>query len=71
MKTQAAIEWAETVTALAEKLDITPGAISQWGEYPPDARQLQLQKISKGKLKAERGCRERLLAPRVMAKSVV
>jgi hypothetical protein len=61
MKTVEAIEFAGGEAALAERLGITAPAIYQWGEYPPDNRQLQLQKVTRGKLKAEPGCMERLL----------
>lgn len=61
MKTDAAIKHAGSVSKLADLLDITAGAISQWGDYPPDARQLQLERITVGALKAEPGCMERLL----------
>lgn len=61
MKTKAAIQHVGTTAALASMLRITPGAISQWGEYPPEKRQLQLERVTVGALKAEPGCLERLL----------
>jgi predicted transcriptional regulator len=66
MKTEEAIKYAGSVTELASLLGITAGAVSQWGDYPPDGRQLQLEQLSKktrNKLKAEPGCLERLLNP--------
>ena len=62
MKTQNAIEYAGTAVNLASLLGIkSTGAISQWGEYPPESRQLQIERITLGALKAEPGCMDRLL----------
>ena len=62
MKTQQAIEYAGTAVNLANLLGIkSTGAISQWGEYPPENRQLQLERITLGALKAEPGCMDRVL----------
>jgi hypothetical protein len=43
MKTQRAIELAGTPKALADLLDITPSAVSQWDEDVPQAREWQLR----------------------------
>lgn len=61
MKTTDAIVHFETATKLAGGIGVTVGAISQWGDYPPDRRQLQIERLTKGKLKAEPGCKERAL----------
>ena len=62
MKTQDAIKYAGTAVKLAKLLTIeSSGAISQWGEFPPANRQLQLERITLGALKAEPGCFDRLL----------
>jgi len=45
MKTEMAINLAGGTTALASLLGITPGAVSQWGEEIPDAREWQLRVI--------------------------
>lgn len=45
MKTETAIHLAGGTTALASLLGITPGAVSQWGEEIPDAREWQLRVI--------------------------
>lgn len=37
---------------LAEKLGVTPGAISQWREGIPKSRQFQIQILTNGALKA-------------------
>lgn len=61
MKTQEAISHAGSSAALAELIGVTPAAITQWGEYPPDGRQLQIEKLTRKALKAEPGCLDRLL----------
>lgn len=43
MKTTDAINLAGSASALAELLGITGGAVSQWGEFVPQARIWQLQ----------------------------
>ena len=43
MKTQHAIQLAGSAKALADLLEITGGAISQWGEDLPKGRCWQLQ----------------------------
>ena len=43
MKTQHAIELAGNAKALAELLEITPSAISQWDEDVPEPRVWQLR----------------------------
>jgi hypothetical protein len=55
MTTQEAIKHYKTQTLLAQALGIKQGSVSGWGEYPPALRQLQLQQITRGKLKAEPG----------------
>ena len=45
MKTKDAIELAGSAAVLSEMLEITPSAISQWGEDVPDARIWQLKVI--------------------------
>lgn len=53
MKTEQALKHFGSNTALTSILGLSSGAISQWGEYPPSFRQLQLEKLSDGTLKAE------------------
>ena len=43
MKTQQAIALAGTATKLASLLEITSGAVSQWGEDVPQGRVWQLR----------------------------
>lgn len=56
MTTQEAINYyGGTQQKLAAALGITQASVSEWGEYPPNLRQLQLERLSKGKLRAEPG----------------
>ena len=51
MKTNEAIDYFTSKRQLAFALDISPQAISGWGEYPPVLRQYQIQDITKEELK--------------------
>jgi len=53
MTTHEAISYYGTQQALADKLGISQSAVSMWGDYPPDARQMQLERITRGRLRAE------------------
>jgi transcriptional repressor of cell division inhibition gene dicB len=55
MTTYQAVRYYGTQMKLANALGIRQGSVSDWGEYPPALRQLQLQQITKGRLKAEPG----------------
>ena len=61
MKTRQAIEHYGSTSALAEALGVTPAAISQWGDYPPDGKQLLIERLSIGALKAESGALDRII----------
>lgn len=61
MKTSEAIEHYGTQTAVAAALGIDQSSVSEWKEYPPDRRQVQLEMLTGGKLKAEAGCMDRLI----------
>jgi len=61
MKTVEAITFYGTQTKLAEALGMGQSTISEWPEYPPSARQLQIERITIGALKAEPGCLDRVL----------
>jgi len=52
MKTETAIEYFKTKAALARALDISKSAISEWKDVVPFKRQLQLEQITNGELKA-------------------
>lgn len=56
MTTQQAIDLYRTQWGLARALGITQSSVSEWGEYPPALRQIQIERISKGRLRAEPGC---------------
>ena len=61
MKTQDAIHHFGTVTRLMLALDITSRqAIYAWGDFPPYLRQVQLEHITDGLLKAEPNHKEAL-----------
>lgn len=45
-----------TQAALAEALGMTQGSVSLWGEYPPPLRQLQIEALTGGKVRAEPDC---------------
>lgn len=60
MRTKEAIDHFHGASALAAALGLTPAAVSQWGEYPPALRQLQIERIAEG-LKAEPGCMDAVL----------
>ena len=53
MNKKDAITFFGTQVKLAAVLGITQHAVSGWGEYPPPLRQLQIEKASKGALKAQ------------------
>lgn len=54
MKTHEAIKWAGgTQQMLANKLECSQSVVAEWGEYPTAARQLQIQVLSLGHLRAE------------------
>ena len=56
-----AIKHFDTQVRLGEALDCKQHTISGWGEYPPDNRQLQIERVTLGALKAEPGCMDRML----------
>jgi predicted XRE-type DNA-binding protein len=55
MTTSDAIKHYGTQQRLATALGIRQSSVSEWGEYPPAVRQLQLQQLTKGRLKSEPG----------------
>lgn len=56
MTKDEAIAWAGTQVKLAEKLGMSQGTIAGWGSFPPPLRQLQLEALSAGVLRAEADC---------------
>jgi hypothetical protein len=57
MTKSEAIAFYGTQQKLAEALGMSQGSISLWGDQPPALRQIQLQTITRGKLKADPGCK--------------
>jgi hypothetical protein len=54
MTKDEAIEWGGgTQARLAEKLGIGQVAVCGWGEHPPPLRQIQIEMLSGGRLRAE------------------
>ena len=53
MKTEEAIRWYGGVKRLAEARKVWPQGIYKWGDYPPRARQFEIQVRTKGELRAE------------------
>jgi DNA-binding transcriptional regulator YdaS (Cro superfamily) len=60
MKTADAVALFGSQSALARALGIRPAAVAQWGETVPSLRQLQIQQLTLGKLKAADDVFERL-----------
>lgn len=52
MKTQTAADHFGSKKKLAIALGISPSAVTMWGNEVPELRQYQLEKITKGALKA-------------------
>ena len=61
MKTSDVVRHYGTQTAAAAALGMDQSSVSGWGEFPPDKRQLQVERLTSGALKAEPGCYERAL----------
>ena len=58
MTTDEAITWGGgTQKALAERLGISQPSVAGWGVRPPALRQLQIEALSRGKLRADPDCR--------------
>jgi len=61
MTRQEAIKFAGSQVKLAAMLGTRQSTIASWGEYPPDARQLQIERVTLGALRAEPDCLDRVL----------
>lgn len=53
MKLSEAVAHFGTEAEVARKLNIRPQAVYQWGDEVPMRRQYQLERMTKGKLKAD------------------
>lgn len=60
MTTNEAIQHFGSKAELARALDISNGAITQWGDEPPARRQRQMQRLTKGKLKISPSAQQEL-----------
>jgi DNA-binding transcriptional regulator YdaS (Cro superfamily) len=58
MRTADAIKFDAfgTQSALARALGIDQSSVATWKEYPPPLRQLQIEALTRGALKAEPDC---------------
>ena len=52
MKTKEAADWAGGVRQLALLLGVSVQAVYMWGERPPMLRQDQIERLTRGELKA-------------------
>jgi DNA-binding transcriptional regulator YdaS (Cro superfamily) len=53
MKKTEAIEFFGSKIKLAKALGVAPSAVTQWGETIPQLRAFQIERLTKGKLKAK------------------
>ncbi len=56
MTKDQAVKHFGTQVKLAEALRMSQGSISLWAEFPPPLRQLQIEALTQGALKAEPDC---------------
>ena len=61
MKTSEVIEFFGSQRQAAKAIGVAQPSISGWGEFPPDMRQVQIERLTKKKLLAEPGCLIRLM----------
>ena len=47
-----AVAFFKSQSALARALNISPASVAEWPDRVPPLRQLQIQKLTRGKLKA-------------------
>lgn len=59
-----AIKHFKTQAGVADALGIKQSSVAEWGEYPPELRQLQIHRITFGALKAEPEVIEKFGEPR-------
>ena len=53
MKKQIAVDHFKGKSKLAKALGISPASVSQWPEDVPELRAYQIERLTKGKLKAD------------------
>ena len=54
MTKDEAVRFYGTQGGLAEALGIAQSSVAEWGEYPPALRQVQIEMLTRKKLRAER-----------------
>ena len=65
MKTSDVKQHFGSQYAIAKALGIKQPSVANWGDYPPELRQLQIEAVTGGKLKAEPDCDKfRVSAPK-------
>jgi hypothetical protein len=70
MTKDQAVKHFGTQVLLAQALGMSQGSVSLWGEFPPELRQLQIEALTAGALKAEADCdKYRVPAPTAPAES--
>lgn len=62
-----AIEFFGTQAALAAALGMKQPSVAEWGIHPPEARQLQIHRVTQGKLRAEPDVIAKYGEPRVLS----
>ena len=65
MTKQDAIDFFKTQQGVADALGIKQSSVAEWGEYPPEPRQLQLHRITAGRLRAEQSVIEKFGEPKL------
>lgn len=53
MRTVDVIEHFKTQQGVADALGMSQSSVGEWKEYPPPARQMQIEQVTRGVLKAE------------------
>lgn len=56
MTKDEAIKFFGTQKKLADALGIVQPSVATWGKYPPALRQLQIERLTWGQLRAEAEC---------------
>lgn len=56
MTTDQAVKHFGSQSALARALDMHQSTVNQWRKYPPALRQLQIEALTDGALRAEKDC---------------
>lgn len=60
MRTSEVLSFFGGQVKTAEALSIKQGSVGKWREFPPPLRQVQIERVTRGHLKAEPGIFEQL-----------